>query len=57
LFRLNQVDENELIAKADSLSLARKGGTAAKVLGGSKDLAEPFGLDMARTGQQQRLVR
>ena len=49
LFRLNQVDENELIAKADSLSLASKGPAAAKVLAGSEDLAELFGLDMAQS--------
>ncbi len=49
LFRLNQVNENELIANAaDAAPLARKGLAAAKVLGGSEDLAELFGLDMAQ---------
>lgn len=49
LFRLNQVDENELIAKAGgSLPLASKGPATARVLGGSEDLAELFGLDMAQ---------
>src|SRR5437016_5013425 len=47
LFRLNQVDEKELIAKAgDGMSLASKGPEAAKVLDGGEDLAEIFGLDM-----------
>lgn len=47
LFKLNQVDEKDLIAKAsDSLPLANKGPVAAKVLGGSEDLSELFGLDM-----------
>jgi uncharacterized Zn finger protein len=49
LFRLNQVDENELIAEAGDLPLAAKGPTAAKVLGGSEDLAELFGLDIAQS--------
>src|SRR2546423_12314225 len=49
LFRLNQVDEKEMIAKAgDGLSLASKGPETAKVLGGGEDLAEIFGLDMAQ---------
>jgi uncharacterized Zn finger protein len=48
LFRLNQVDENELIAKAGkSLPLANKGLPAAKILRGGEDLAELFGLDLA----------
>lgn len=50
LFRLNQVDENDLIAKAgDSLPLANKGPAAAKVLGGGEDLSELFGLDMQQS--------
>ncbi len=50
LFRLNQVDENELIAKVGhSLPLASKGPAATKVLGGSEDLAELFGLDLAQS--------
>lgn len=61
LFRLNQVDEKELIARASDIQpLASKGPAAAKVLGTSEDLAEMFGLDMAEapvavaqlTGQQ-----
>jgi uncharacterized Zn finger protein len=48
LFRLNQVNENDLIAKAgNALPLAHKGPAAAKVLGGGEDLAELFGLDMS----------
>ena len=50
LFRLNQVDENDLIAKAgDSLALANRGPAAAKVLGVGEDLAELFGLDMQQS--------
>jgi uncharacterized Zn finger protein len=50
LFKLTQVDENELIAKAgDALPLANKGTAATKVLGGREDLAELFGLDMAHS--------
>lgn len=46
LFRLHEVDEKELIAKAgDALPLAKKGPAAAKILGG-EDLSELFGLDM-----------
>jgi uncharacterized Zn finger protein len=48
LFRLHEVDEKELIAKASSgLPLVRKGPAAEKVLGGD-DLSELFGLDMAQ---------
>jgi uncharacterized Zn finger protein len=50
LFRLNQVDENDLIAKAGtSLPLANKGPAAAKVLGGGEDLGELFGLDIQQS--------
>ncbi len=50
LFRLNQVNENELIAKAgDALPLTHKGPAAAKVLGSGEDLAELFGLDIAQS--------
>jgi uncharacterized Zn finger protein len=50
LFRLNQVDENDLIAKAgDSLALANRGPAAAEVLGGGEDLAELFGLDIQQS--------
>ncbi len=49
LFRLNQVDKNELVAKVDALPLAHKGPAAAKVLGGGEDLAKLFGLDMAQS--------
>ena len=50
LFRLNQVDENDLIAKAgDSLPLANQKPAAAKVLDGGEDLSELFGLDMQQS--------
>jgi uncharacterized Zn finger protein len=49
LFRLHQVDEKELIAKAgDASRLADKGPKAAKVLGGGEDLAQMFGLEMVQ---------
>jgi uncharacterized Zn finger protein len=49
LFRLHEVDEKELIAKAgDALPLAKKGPAAEKVLGGD-DLSELFGLDMVQS--------
>ncbi len=48
LFRLHQIDEKELIAKAGhALRLVTKGPVASKVLG-SEDLSELFGLDMAQ---------
>jgi uncharacterized Zn finger protein len=48
LFRLHDVDENELIAGAGkALPLARKAPAATKVLGG-EDLSALFGLDMAQ---------
>jgi uncharacterized Zn finger protein len=58
LFRLHKVDEKELVAKVGSnLSLSRKGPAAAKVLGGSEDLSELFGLDMAKsTNSSGKLV-
>jgi uncharacterized Zn finger protein len=47
LFRLHEVDEKELIAKAGkALPLAKQGPVASKVLG-SEDLSSIFGLDMA----------
>jgi len=47
LFRLREVDEKDLIAKAGSaLPLAKQGPAAAKVLGG-EDLSVIFGLDIA----------
>ncbi len=47
LFRLHEIDEKELIAKAgDALPLVKKGPAADKVLGG-EDLSKLFGLDMA----------
>ena len=47
LFRLHEVDEKELIAKAGKgLPLAKQAPTAGKVLGG-RDLSDIFGLDMA----------
>jgi uncharacterized Zn finger protein len=49
LFRLHEVDEKELIAKAgDVLPLAKKAPAAAKILG-VEDLSELFGLDMAQS--------
>jgi uncharacterized Zn finger protein len=49
LFRLREVDEKELIAKAGkALPLANRAPSAAKVLGG-EDLADIFGLDMAES--------
>src|SRR5437764_13493042 len=51
LFRTNQVDENDLIAKAgDSLRLGKKGPAATKVLGRGEDLSELFGLDIQQSG-------
>ena len=47
LFRLHDVDEKELIARAgQSLPVAKKAPAAKKVLGG-EDLSALFGLDMA----------
>ena len=48
LFKLHEVDEKELIAKASKgLPLARKGLVAEKILG-SDDLSAIFGLEMAQ---------
>jgi hypothetical protein len=48
LFRLHEVDQEELIAKAGkALPLAKEGPAASKVLG-SEDLSGMFGLDMAQ---------
>ncbi|HEV2445581.1 MAG TPA: SWIM zinc finger family protein [Candidatus Sulfopaludibacter sp.] len=48
LFRLREVDEKDLIAKAGTgIPLAKQGPSAGKVLGG-EDLAEMFGLDLAQ---------
>ena len=48
LFRLHEVDEKELIAKAGkALPLAKEGPAASKILG-SEDLSGMFGLDMAQ---------
>ena len=56
LFRLNQVDEKDLIAKAgESLPLAKKGPATAKVLGGGEDLSELFGLDMQQNTGDDKL--
>jgi uncharacterized Zn finger protein len=50
LFRLHQVDEKELIAKAgNDLPLSKNGPATAKVLGGGEDLSALFGLDMAQS--------
>jgi uncharacterized Zn finger protein len=49
LFRLHQLDEKELIAKAGAgLPLAKKGAVPGKILRGD-DLSELFGLDMAQS--------
>jgi uncharacterized Zn finger protein len=49
LFRLREVDEKELIAKAGTaLPLGKQRLAAAKVLGG-EDLSDMFGLDMAQS--------
>jgi len=49
LFRLHEVSEQELIAKAGKeLPLAKQGPAAAKILG-NEDLAGIFGLDMAQS--------
>jgi uncharacterized Zn finger protein len=48
LFRLHEVNEEELIAKAGkALPLAKAGPPASKILG-DEDLSSMFGLDMAR---------
>jgi uncharacterized Zn finger protein len=50
LFRLHDLDEGELIAKAGAaLPLAKKGAASANILR-SDDLSGLFGLDMARGG-------
>jgi len=49
LFRLHNINEKELIAKAgEGLALTKRGPDRAKVLGG-EDLSELFGLDMAQS--------
>ena len=49
LFRLNQVNEHDLIAKAgSSLSLTNKRQVAGRVLSSDEDLSELFGLDIQR---------
>jgi len=49
LFRLHEIDEKELIAKAGKgLALTKRGPDRAKVLGDA-DLSELFGLDMAQS--------
>lgn len=49
-FRLHNVDEEDLIAKAGhALPLASKEPAAKDVLSGGEDLAELFGLDMAQS--------
>ena len=48
LFRLHEVDQEELIAKVGkTLPLAKEGPAASKILG-SEDLSGMFGLDMAQ---------
>ncbi len=50
LFRLREVDEKDLMAKAGkALPLAKQAPAAGRVLGG-EDLADMFGLDMAQSG-------
>lgn len=53
LFTLRKVEQQDLIAKAGSLSKTRKGPAAAKVLD-SDDLAEMFGIDIAPTTPSQQ---
>jgi uncharacterized Zn finger protein len=54
LFRLHEVNEEELIAKAGSaLPLAKEGPGRAKVLA-SDDLSEIFGLEMAPSAASTR---
>jgi uncharacterized Zn finger protein len=51
LFRLREVDEKELIAKAGrDLPLTRQAPASGKVLGG-EDLGDIFGLDMAESAE------
>lgn len=53
LFRLREVDEKDLIAKAGSgIPLSRRGPAAGKVLGG-EDLADIFGIDLAASGEEE----
>ena len=55
LFRLREVDEKDLIAKAGSaMPLTTRGPAAAKVLGG-EDLSDIFGLDMAQNSSTDGL--
>jgi uncharacterized Zn finger protein len=48
LFRLHEVDEGELIAKAGKGMALEKGGPAASKVLGSKDLAGIFGVEIAQ---------
>lgn len=55
LFRLHEVDEKELIARAgDKRSLAKNRPAAPKVLSDGEDLAALFGLDMAQNAISNR---
>jgi len=54
LFRLHQVDEHELLAKAsEGLTLGETPVAAGRALAG-EDLSAMFGLDMAETGEADR---
>jgi uncharacterized Zn finger protein len=56
LFRLHEVNEEELISTAGkALPLAKEGPARSKLLGGD-DLSAIFGLEMADTGQGRPLV-
>lgn len=53
LFRLNQVNENDLVAKAGgSLPLANKAPARAKILDAGEDLSELFGLDIQQSTRE-----
>ena len=56
LFRLREVDEKELIAKAGHALRWPTGTGAGKVLGG-EDLSEMFGLDMAQGESQNHSAK
>jgi uncharacterized Zn finger protein len=55
LFRLHEVDEKELIARAaDKRSLAKKRPAAPKLLSDGEDLSALFGLDMVQNTNSNR---
>ena len=54
LFLLRGVDEKDLIVQAgQSIPVASRAPTGAKVLGGGEDLADLFGLDMAQDSVEE----